>query len=83
LTEEDRLTVRNRRPGDRIQPAGSSTEKRLKEVLIDRRVPRSQRDQIPLLCLGGNIAWVVGVTIDERFRKRDGGDPWIFEVEPA
>ncbi|MDY7091768.1 MAG: tRNA lysidine(34) synthetase TilS [Acidobacteriota bacterium] len=83
LVPGDRLTIRNRRPGDRVQPAGSSTRKRLKEVLIDRRVPRSQRDQLPLLCIGGNIAWVVGVTVDERFRKRDGGNPWIFEVEPA
>ena len=75
LAAGDRVVVRSRRPGDRIRPLGASGSRRLKEVLIDRGVPREERDRLPLLCVGERgerIAWVPGVTIDERFRLRAG-----------
>lgn len=74
LAEGDRVVIRNRRPGDRIRPLGSPGSRRLKDVLIDRRVPRERRQRIPLLVVGGSIAWVPGVTIDHRFRLRDHDD---------
>jgi tRNA(Ile)-lysidine synthetase-like protein len=63
-----RVTVRNRRPGDRLWPLGAPGSRKLKDVLIDRGVPRWQRDRLPLLCWAGEIAWVPGITIDHRFR---------------
>jgi hypothetical protein len=62
----------------------------LKEVLIDRRVPREARDRLPLLCIigeagdaGDAIAWVPGVAIDERFRLGPAAaDAWIAELTP-
>lgn len=63
-----RLVVRSRRPGDRLRPLGAPGTRKLKDVLIDRRVPRGERDRLPLLCVGGRIAWVPGVTVDEAFR---------------
>jgi tRNA(Ile)-lysidine synthase len=77
LVPGDRVTVRNRRPGDRLHPLGSSGSRKLKEVLVDRRVPRSQRERIPLLCLGERIAWVPGVTIDQGFRIREEAAAWV------
>lgn len=53
------VVVRTRRPGDRIQPAGMSGRKKLKDFFISRRVPRAQRDRIPLLLAGGRIAWAI------------------------
>ena len=63
-----RVTVRNRRPGDRLRPLGSPGSRKLKDVLIDHGVPRWQRDRLPLLCWAGEIAWVPGITIEHRFR---------------
>jgi tRNA(Ile)-lysidine synthetase-like protein len=63
-----RLTVRNRRPGDCIHPLGAPGRRKLKEVLIDRGIPRARRDRLPLLCWAGEIVWVPGVTIEHRFR---------------
>lgn len=80
LVEGDRVTIRNRRPGDRIHPLGASGSRRLKDVLIDRRVPRQVRERLPLLCVGGRIAWAPGVTIDERFRLDGHGTAWIAEI---
>ncbi len=77
----DEVTVRNRRPGDRIRPLGCAYSRRLKELLIDRRVPRPERDRIPLLCVGGRVAWVPGVTIAEEFRVAGPGPTWVAEIE--
>ena len=75
-----RVTIRNRRPGDRIRPAGHQRERLLKKILIDRKVPREHRDRLPLLCVGKRIVWVPGITIDERMRPSPDGEVWIAEV---
>jgi len=80
LAEGDRVTVRNRRPGDRIHPLGASGSRRLKAVLIDRRVPRLARQRLPLLCVGERVAWIPGVAIDQRFRLHGHATAWVAEV---
>jgi tRNA(Ile)-lysidine synthetase-like protein len=74
-----RVEIRNRRPGDRIRALGAPGMRRLKELLIDHKVPRAERDSLPLLVVDGTVAWVPGVTIDERFRLRDESFPWVAE----
>jgi tRNA(Ile)-lysidine synthase len=54
------LVVRARRRGDRFAPFGG-VEGRLKEVLIAARVPRWERDSVPLVDAGGDIVWAAGV----------------------
>jgi tRNA(Ile)-lysidine synthase len=75
------VEVRNRRPGDRVHPLGAPGERKLKDVLVDRRIPRAERDRLPLLCFDGRIAWVPGVTIDERFRLPGDGGVWVARIE--
>jgi tRNA(Ile)-lysidine synthase len=77
------VTVRSRRPGDRLQPLGLAHHRRLKDILIDRKVPRADRDRLPLLCVAGQLAWVPGVTIHHPFRLRQGASmAWVAELEP-
>jgi tRNA(Ile)-lysidine synthase len=57
--------VRTRRPGDRFQPLGCPYLKKLKACLIDAKVPRHGRDQLPLVVTKRGIAWVVGVQVAE------------------
>jgi tRNA(Ile)-lysidine synthase len=83
LAPGDCVTVRNRRPGDRIHPLGAAGSKKLKDLLIDRRVPRRERERLPLICVGDagdTIAWVPGVTIDHRFRIAGESTTWIAEI---
>ncbi len=87
LAAGDRVTVRSRRPGDRLRPLGAAGSRRLKQVLIDRRVPRSRRDRLPLLVVGTEVAWVPGVTVAETCRLpregSTGATVWVAElVEP-
>ena len=63
------LTVRSRRRGDRLRPAGlGGRAKKLQDLLVDRKVPREQRDSVPLVVDGGGrIVWVVGLAVSEDF----------------
>jgi tRNA(Ile)-lysidine synthase len=62
------LKMRNFRPGDRFQPLGLKGTQKVKQFFIDRKVPRFERPNVPLLISGETIAWVVGHRIDERFK---------------
>ncbi len=64
------LEVRGPRPGDRFQPLGSPGTRKLKDFFIDRKVPRSARRSCPLVLSRGEIVWVAGMRLDERFRLR-------------
>jgi tRNA(Ile)-lysidine synthase len=63
-----KLSVRRRLPGDRFQPLGMAQPKKLNEFMIDARIPRAWRRRIPIVCSAGQILWVVGWRIDERFK---------------
>jgi tRNA(Ile)-lysidine synthase len=63
-----KLLVRNRRPGDRFSPLGLNGYKKLKDFLIDLKVPVDERDKIPLVTDGENILWVVGYRISDIHR---------------
>jgi len=54
-----RLTVRSRRRGDRFDAFGGG-ERRLKSFLIDAKVPRWERDRLPLVEQDGRILWLAG-----------------------
>ncbi len=56
----DAPLVRTRRAGDTFQPLGMKGQKKLKDFMIDARVPRRWRDSVPLVESGGSVAWVVG-----------------------
>ena len=60
-----RATVRTRRAGDRFQPSGMAGTKKLQDFFTDAKVPREQRDHIPLLVCDGGIAWVAGYRVAE------------------
>jgi len=60
--------LRSRQRGDRFHPLGMSGTRKLSDYLIDRKVPRIQRDEIPLLVGRDGIIWVIGHGIANPFR---------------
>lgn len=66
LPEE--LEIRTRKPGDFFVPFGMMGEKKLQDFFVDEKVPRRQRDKVPIVTANDHIVWVVGFRIDERFR---------------
>lgn len=59
------LSVRGRRPGDRLRPLGLGGSKSLQDVFVDRKIPRGLRDRYPVICCGDEIVWVPGVVVGE------------------
>jgi tRNA(Ile)-lysidine synthase len=59
---EGPLTVRNRRPGDRVVSAGR--EMSLRRFLMARRVPAAERDRLPVIAAGRTVVWVHGQPVD-------------------
>ena len=55
------LTLRNRRSADRIVPIGLNGTQKISDLLINLKIPRPLRDEIPLLLDGKAILWVVGL----------------------
>jgi tRNA(Ile)-lysidine synthase len=62
------LTVRAWRDGDRMKPLGLDGTKSLQDLFGDRKVPRSLRRSLPVVESDGEIAWVAGVAVSDRFR---------------
>lgn len=55
------LVVRARRPGDRMTMWGLVGHKKVKDILIDEKVPHRVRRRIPVICAGETILWLPGV----------------------
>jgi tRNA(Ile)-lysidine synthase len=62
------LQLRFRRPGDRFHPLGMEGAKKLKDFFIDCKIPRQERESVPLLCDEDKIGWVAGMRLDQRVK---------------
>ncbi len=60
---ESRPVWRTRKAGDYIVITGG--HKKLKDFLIDEKVPREERDKLPLLADGSHVLWVFGYRISD------------------
>ena len=65
------LEFRHRKAGDiiRVHPSGGS--KKLKDYLIDRKIPKEKRDDLWLLADGSEVVWIVGDRISEKYKVSD------------
>jgi len=62
------LTIRARKKGDYFRPLGFGRRKKLQDFFVDEKVPRDERDSVPVVLSGENIVWIAGYRADERFR---------------
>ena len=65
------IIIRFPEPGDRFMPLGMTGTCKLKKFFIDRKIPPEKRKTTPLFIANGNICWVGGFIVDERFKIRD------------
>lgn len=57
--------------GDRLQPLGMRTFKKVSDIFIDAKIPRSEKHRIPLLTTDTDIVWICGLKLDNRFKVDD------------
>ena len=72
------LVLRSRQPGDRISTSRGA-HKKLKDFMIDEKIPADQRDSVLLLAMGSEILWVVGHRISEEY-KADENTENVLEI---
>jgi tRNA(Ile)-lysidine synthase len=59
IPKDAALVLRTRRAGDRFAPLGlHGHTRKLKDVLIDLKIPAAERDHIPLLMINELLAWL-------------------------
>ncbi len=66
------LTVRSRREGDFFFPMGFGKRKKLQDFFVDEKVPRDERDEIPVVVKETDVIWIAGFRGDERFKVTEG-----------
>jgi tRNA(Ile)-lysidine synthase len=65
------LKVRSRKTGDYFYPLGFGKRKKIQDYFVDEKIPRDERDIVPLLINDTAIAWVIGYRVDDRFKVDD------------
>jgi tRNA(Ile)-lysidine synthase len=60
------LVARTRQDGDRMRPFGVEGTKKVKDLLIDARIPLQARDFLPLICDQEGILWIPTVRRSQR-----------------
>ncbi|UQK59556.1 tRNA lysidine(34) synthetase TilS [Fenollaria massiliensis] len=63
-----KLSLRNRRSGDRFNPFGMSGSKKIKDYFIDKKISSDERAKILFLTNDEDIACVIGYDIANKYR---------------
>lgn len=61
------LTLRYVRHGERFQPFGMKGRKLVSDYLTDVKMSRFEKQKQCVVCSGGEIVWLVGQRVDQRF----------------
>lgn len=78
------LRVRNFRPGDRFRPLGMAGHKKLKDLFIEKKLPRSRRRTLPLVLAGEEIVWIPGCARGDFARlEATSRAAWRVRIRPS
>lgn len=78
---QGKIRVRARKTGDTIRLKGG--KKSLKELMIDRKIPASKRNRIPVLAddIGVLAVWGIGANLDRISGEGAPVEIWFEEIE--
>ena len=65
---KNRLYLRTRKPGDYFTLDKEGHKQKLKDYLMNEKVPKYEREKIPLLSEGAHILWAVGYRISAYYK---------------
>lgn len=74
------FSVRGRRSGDYLTIDQAGHTKKLGRYLIETKLPKRLRDEVPLLAVDSEVIWVVGGRISESFKLSES-TTYMVEVQ--
>lgn len=82
-----RVVFRHWRAGDRFQPIGMKSAKKLQDLFVNAKIPRERRRHLVLVAAeNGEIFWVEGLRISEKFKvepQTKNQFVWRWEAPPT
>lgn len=70
----DTLLIRNKKDGDKIVPIGMKNYKKVKDILINEKVPKEERENIPIVIFKEDIIWIAGLKGSENYKNSVKGN---------
>lgn len=80
LSKGGKIKIRYKKDGDRIIPTGMKGEKKVKEILINEKIPKERRDKLPLILYNDEIVWIGGVRGSEKYCQKDSNKSIKFTI---
>ena len=74
------LSARSRQVGDRL-PTADGHSKSLKKLMIERRIPRKDRELLPVLVSGDRILAVAGLAVAADCQAQEGQETLIIHIQ--
>lgn len=65
------ILIRGRKEGDYFYPFGFGKRKKIQDFYVDEKIPREDRDLIPIIESNGDIIFIAGYRLDDRFKISD------------
>ena len=69
---EQPVAIRARSGGERLQPDRRRPRRTLKNLMQEARIPPWERERLPLVFCGGDLAWVPALGIDCAYQAAPG-----------
>lgn len=68
LYKNKKLLVRYRNKGDVFSPLGLHNTVKLKKYLVNKKIPKQYRYNLPLLCFNNEVLWIPGYSLSEKIK---------------
>ena len=70
------LFCRSRKTGDVISIRNG--RKKIKDLMIDEKIPRNEREIFPLITVGEEVLWAVGLRVSEKFQPDANTEIYLY-----
>ena len=80
LDGDECLIIRSRKQGDRFTPSGLQGSKTVSDYFTDSKIPRKDRDAVPILIADGKIAAVGDLRSDDEFKTGKRACNYVLRI---
>lgn len=81
LDGNEKLIIRSRKQGDRFNPSGLGGSKSVSNYLTDAKLPKADRNRLPLLIANGKVAALGNLRADEEFAKGKRATDYVLVIK--